>query len=99
MFIYPFGVSFSELHLFSVAYGAAAPAMLNYFKPAPAPANGAPLPAEAQAELNARYAEQLAAKVAKRKLVKLTLVGTSKVLPKSSNSAAISKLGDKMGVG
>ena len=34
-------------NLFSGAYGAAAPAMLNYFKPAPAPANGAPLPAEA----------------------------------------------------
>ena len=48
----------------SGAYGAAAPAMLNYFKPAPAPAKGAPLPAEVQAELNARYTEQLAAKVA-----------------------------------
>ena len=48
----------------SGAYGAAAPAMLNYFDPAPAPAKGAPLSAEAQAELNTRYADQLAAKVA-----------------------------------
>ena len=47
----------------SGAYGAAAPAMLRFFNPAPAPAKGAPLSAEAQAELNARFAEQLAAKV------------------------------------
>jgi len=33
--------------------------MLNYFNAVPAPAKGAPLSAEAQAELNARYTEQL----------------------------------------
>ena len=45
--------------------------MLNYFDPAPAPAKGAPLSAEAQAELNARYAEQLAVKVAKAEKIDL----------------------------
>ena len=45
--------------------------MLNYFDPAPAPAKGAPLSAEAQAELNARYAEQLAANVAKAEKIDL----------------------------
>ena len=68
----------------SGAYGAAAPAMLNYFKPAPAPAKGAPLPAEVQAELNARYTEHY---------TRYTRVTRHPAM------CCISKLGDKMGVG
>ena len=60
--------------------------MLNYFKPAPAPAKSAPLSAEAQAELDARYAEQLAVKVAKAEKIDLL-------------ADTLRKLGDKMGVG
>ena len=67
--------------------------MLNYFDPAPAPAKGAPLSAEAQAELNARYADQLAAKVAEAE---------NMLEPEKSfrnRFCCIRKLGDKMGVG